>query len=358
VSSNLLIGAVLPLTGNEASFGQSVKKGLELAIEHINQSGVLKNKKIELKIYDDQGKTEEATLAITRLIQKDKVIAVIGEVASSRSLAMAPIAQKNKIPMISPTATNAKLTTLGDFIFRACFIDSFQGTVMAIFAADNLRMFKAAILRDVSSDYANGLADEFKNSFQKLGGEIIKDESYQSGDVHFKAQLTQIKAKNPDILFIPGYYTETGLILKQARELGISSVMLGGDGWESQKLIDVAGKAANQSYFTSHSTTAIDTPDVRQFVINYKKKYNQDIPDGIATIAYDTAFVLADAIERAHEPTALAIKEALANTKNVRGLSGRISLNKDRNATKPAYIIKIENNKFEYATTINPYPFP
>jgi branched-chain amino acid transport system substrate-binding protein len=232
-ANTIKIGEVGSMTGSEATFGISTHEGLQLAIKEQNAKGGIKGKKIELISLDDQGKPEEAAVATTKLITQDKVAAIVGEVASSRSLAMAPIAQKNKIPMVSPSSTNPKVTEVGDYIFRVCFIDPFQGAVMAKFASETLKAKKVAILRDVKSDYSVGLSNFFAEAFKNTGGEIVVDQSYSSGEVDFNSQLTSIRAKKPDAIFVPGYYTEVGLIAKQARKLGIKVPLLGGDGWDS-----------------------------------------------------------------------------------------------------------------------------
>lgn len=250
------IGEYGSMTGNEATFGQMTHKGVMLAIDQVNEKGGVKGKKLVLSSLDDQGKPEEAATAVNRLINRHKVLAIIGEVASSRSLAAAPIAQQAGIPMISPSSTNPKVTEVGDHIFRVCFIDPFQGHVMAKFAYENLKIRKVAILRDVKSDYSVGLSDFFRDTFVRMGGEIVADVSYSGQDVDFKAQLTQIRTKKPEGIFIPGYYTEVGLIAQQARQLGIKAPLLGGDGWDSPKLFEIGKDAIKGGYFSNHYTTA------------------------------------------------------------------------------------------------------
>ena len=341
------------MTGSEATFGISTHQGIELAIKEQNAKGGVKGKKLELVSVDNQGKPEEAAIGTTKLITQDKVIAVLGEVASSRSLAMAPIAQKNKIPMISPSSTNPKVTTIGDYIFRVCFIDPFQGEVMAKFSLETLKIKKVAILRDVKSDYSLGLSDYFKAAFTKGGGEIVVDQTYSSGDVDFNSQLTSIRSKKPEAIFIPGYYTEVGLIAKQARKLGIKVPLLGGDGWDSTKLYEIGGKALNNGFFSNHYSQDDQSPAVQNFVRNYKATYNK-VPDGLAAMGYDAAMVLFAAIEKTKSGSNTEIRAELAKTKDYQAVTGKITIDEKRNASKPAVVLEVKDGKFLYKTTVSP----
>lgn len=353
LANTIKIGEVGSMTGSEATFGKSTHEGIELAIKEQNAKGGVKGKKIELISLDNQGKPEEAAVATTKLITQDKVSAVLGEVASSRSLAMAPIAQQNKIPMISPSSTNPKVTEVGDYIFRVCFIDPFQGSVMAKFAAENLQAKKVAILRDVKSDYSVGLSKFFTEAFKKAGGEIVVDQSYSSGEVDFNSQLTSIRAKKPDAIFVPGYYTEVGLIAKQARKLGIKVPLLGGDGWDSEKLHEIGGKSLNNSYFSNHYSQDDQSPAVQNFIKNYKASYNK-IPDGLAAMGYDAALVLFAAMEKTKAAGPAETRDALAKTKDFQAVTGKISIDEKRNASKPAVVLEVKDGKFLYKTTVNP----
>lgn len=352
---DILIGEVNTMTGSEATFGISTHNGIELALNEINSSGGINGRKLKLLTMDDQGKPDEAATAVTKLITQDKVVAILGEVASSRSLAMAPIAQNYKIPMISPSSTNPKVTQIGDYIFRVCFIDPFQGAVMAQFALDTLKVKKAAILRDVKSDYSVGLADFFTKTFTKGGGEIVIDQSYSSGDMDFKSQLTAIRSKQPEaeVIFIPGYYTEVGLIARQARELGIKMPLLGGDGWDSQKLYEIGGNALDGSYFSNHYSAENTSPNVQNFIAKYKQVYNET-PDGLAAMGYDAALVLIDAMKRAKSLAPSDIKDAIAQTKDFQGVTDKITIDQDRNAVKSAVVLKVEQGSFKYQLTVNP----
>lgn len=347
------VGEVGSMTGSEATFGVSTHRGIELAFKQVNDAGGLLGKKFELFSLDDQGKPEEAAVAVTRLITQSKVITILGEVASSRSLAMAPIAQQYKIPMITPSSTNPKVTEQGDYISRVCFIDPFQGTVMARFALENLKIKNVAILRDVKNDYSVGLANFFAETFKKGGGTISVDQSYGAGDIDFKSQLTAIRSKNPDAIFVPGYYTEVGLIARQAKELGIKAPLMGGDGWDSPKLTEIGGPAINGSYFSNHYSEENKAPNVQKFIADYKAAYG-NVPDGLAALGYDSGLILADAIKRAGGTESVALRDAINKTKGFVGVTGTITLDANRNPVKSAVVLKIDNGAFKYQTTINP----
>lgn len=349
----IVVGEVGSMTGNEATFGISTHNGITLAFEQINAAGGVKGKKLKVIALDNQGKPEEAATAVTKLITQDKVVAILGEVASSRSLAMAPIAQANKIPMISPSSTNPKVTEQGDYIFRVCFIDPFQGTVMAKFASETLKIKRVAILRDVRNDYSVGLADFFKETFTKNGGQIVTDVSYSAGDIDFKSQLTAIRGKNPEAIFVPGYYTEVGLIARQARELGIKVPLMGGDGWDSPKLKEIGGKALEGSYFSNHYSEEDQAPQVQKFISDYKQKFGSS-PDALAAMGYDAALVLAEAMKNATDLSPTAIRDAIAKTKDFQVVTGKITLNEKRDAVKSAAVLKIEDNRFKFQTTVSP----
>ena len=351
--NEIRIGEYGSLTGPQATFGISTRDGIQLAVDEINAAGGINGKSLKVITLDDQGKFEEAVVAVTKLITQDKVQVVLGEVASSISLAVAPICQERKIPMISPSSTNPKVTQVGDYIFRVCFIDPFQGQVMADFAMQQLNAKTAAILRDQKSDYSMGLADFFIKRFKEKGGSIVIDQSYVAGDVDFKSQLATLREKTPDVIFVPGYYTEVGLIAKQARELGIKVPLLGGDGWESSKLFEIGGKALNECYFSTHYSSESTDPKVLDYVKKYQAKYGS-VPDGLATLGYDAAGVLAEALKRAKSLSGADIRDAIAQTKSYAGVTGSISMNANRDAVKSAVVLKIENEKASYVTTVNP----
>lgn len=349
----ILIGEFGSLTGNEATFGKMTNMGIKLAFKQINDAGGIKGKTLKLFTLDDQGKSEEAATVVTKLITQEKVMAILGEVASSRSLAAAPIAQQYKIPMITPSSTNPKVTEVGDYIFRVCFIDPFQGTVMAKFALEHLKIKKVAILSDVKSDYSLGLASFFKETFTQMGGTVVTEQSYSSGDIDFKGQLTNIKSAGPEAIYIPGYYTEVGLIAQQARQLGLTQPMMGGDGWDSSKLYEIGKDAVNGSYFSNHYTTESSDPAVQKFIADFKNEYGQ-IPDGLAAMGYDAALVLGDSLKRAAELTPAALRQAIAETKDFPGVTGKITLNEQRNAVKAAVVVQVNGATNKYVTTVNP----
>jgi branched-chain amino acid transport system substrate-binding protein len=351
--NEIRIGEYGSLTGAQATFGTSTDNGIKLAVDEINAAGGINGKTLKLTAYDDQGDPAEAAVVVTKLITQDQVQVVLGEVASSLSLAAAPICQQNKIPMISPSSTNPKVTQVGDYVFRVCFIDPFQGQVMSDFAMNNLKAQTAAILRDQKSDYSMGLADFFVKRFKEKGGTIVSDQSYVAGDVDFKSQLTNIREQKPDVIFVPGYYGEVGLIAKQARELGIKVALLGGDGWDSSKLYEIGGAALDGCYFSSHYSPESTDPKVQDFVKKYQAKYGE-VPDALATLGYDAMGVLAAALKNAKSLSETDIRDAIAATKAYAGVTGSISLDANRDAVKPAVVLKIENSKASYVTTVNP----
>lgn len=352
-SDKIMVGNFGSMTGSEATFGISTRDGIILAIEEWNKAGGLLGKQIELKAYDNQGKPEEARLSVEKLINVDNVVAVLGEVASTRSLAGAPVAQQNKVPMISPSSTNPAVTQKGDYIFRVCFIDPFQGEVMAKFAFNNLKLKQAAILRDSKSDYSMGLANYFIKTFEGLGGKIVGDEKYVSGDVDFKAQLTNLKSKHPEFIYVPGYYTEVGLIARQAREAGIKVPLMGGDGWDSDKLTEIGGNSMEGSYFSNHYTQEDPRPEVQNFIKNYQARFGTK-PDALAASGYDAARILFEAIKSTNSIDGQKIRDALATTKNFNGVTGIITINEHRDATKSAVVLQVQGKSFKYVATVAP----
>ena len=276
-SDEILIGHFGSMTGSEATFGESTDNGIKLAVDELNAAGGIRGKKVKLITYDDKGDTREAGTAVTRLINKDSVVAVIGEVASGLSLAGAPVCQENGVPMVSPSSTNPKVTKIGDMIFRVCFIDPFQGSVCAKFAYENdrIKASKAAILTDQASPYSVGLQEEFEKAFVALGGTIVSKQTYQGGDQDFSAQLTSIRGSEPDVVFVPGYYTDVGNIALQARKLGLTKPLLGGDGWDSVKLGEIAGEAINGCFYSNHYSQEDPSPRVQEFIRKYSERHKQ-----------------------------------------------------------------------------------
>lgn len=351
--NEILLGSYSSNTGATATFGIYQMRGIEMAIDEINKAGGIKGKMIKHINYDNKSDDNETLSVVKRLINQDGVVALIGEITSGRSKIGAGIAQENKVPMITPSATNPDVTKVGNFIFRACFIDPFQGQVMAKFMINNLKMKKAAILRDVKSDYSVGLAEVFKAEVAKNGGQIVDDIAYQEGDVDFKSQLTSIKAKKPDAIFVPGYYNEVALIAKQAKELGMSQVMLGGDGWSSPKLYEIAKEAINGHYFSNHYTTESTDPKTIEFVKNFKAKYNEDA-DVMAALAYDATYMMAEAMKNAPEITSDNIRIALSQIKDFKGVTGSVTMNENRDAVKSAVVVKVDGTNYKFITSVSP----
>ena len=347
------VGEFASLTGKEAAFGQSSHKGTALAIEEINAAGGVLGRKLQHIFEDNQSKQGESATIASKLITRDNVVALLGEVASGRSLEAAPTCQKFKIPMISPSSTNPKVTEMGDYIFRVCFIDPFQGTVMATFAKKTLKVNQVALLTDVSAPYSVGLAKYFKERFTADGGSIVLEQKFSSGDKDFKAQLTAIKAAGPQAIFVPCYYTEAGLIASQARQLGLTVPLFGGDGWEAPELLQIGGAALEGCYYSTHYSPEDSSSAVQNFVKKFKAKYNET-PDAMAALGYDSAFVLADAMKRAGSTDGTKVRDALAVTKDFSGVTGKTTIDAHRNATKPAVIIAIKDGKFKYVETIAP----
>jgi branched-chain amino acid transport system substrate-binding protein len=352
-SDTILLGEVGSLTGPEAAFGISTRDGIDLAVKEANAAGGLKGKKLAVRVYDDKSQPEEAASAVTRLITQDKVTLILGEVASSNSLAMAPKAQEAKTPMVTPSSTNPAVTAVGDYIFRVCFIDPFQGLVMAKFARETLKLSKVAILEDVKSAYSKGLRDVFEKKFAQFGGTIVGIEAYSKGDTDFRAQLTSLKKKKPEGIYIPGYYSDVGIIARQARELGLKVTLLGSDGWDSAKLFELGGSAVEGAYVSNHYSAEDPSPRVQNFINAYRAAY-KEVPDSLAAMGYDAARVSIEAMKRAKDLSGPAIREALASTKDFPGVTGTISIDAERNAVKPAVILQIVDGKFKYVTSVAP----
>ena len=351
-ADDIKVGEFAALTGGSASFGQSSHKGTALAFDELNAAGGVLGKKFKLITEDDQSAAGQPATIVRKLISQDKVVAVLGEVRSSATIEAAPICQENKIPLISPAATNPKVTEVGDYISRVCFIDPFQGTVMSKFALSK-GWKKIAILTDVKQDYSVGLAEFFVKGFTAGGGQIVKEQKYSTGDKDFKPQLTSLKAAKPDAIFVPGYYAEVSLIGKQARLLGIKAPLLGGDGWVGDSLLKVAGNSLDGSYFSCHFSAEDKSEAVQEFVKKYKAKYNE-VPDDMAALGYDSAGILADAIKRAGTTDGDKLKTAIAETKGYKGVTGVITLDAQRNASKPAVILSIGGGGFHFEQAVAP----
>jgi branched-chain amino acid transport system substrate-binding protein len=351
--SEIVIGHYASMTGSTAHFGQDTDRGIRLAFEEANAKGGVLGKQLRVVTLDTRGDSAEAASAVTRLIDVEKVTAVLGEVASSLSLAGGRVAQRRKIPMISPTSTNPKVTEVGDYVFRVCFIDPFQGKVMATFARQNLKLSKVAILKDVKNDYSIGLADAFQKSFTALGGTIVVEQSYSQGDTDFSAQVTAIRGTAAQAIFVPGYYSEVGSIARTAERLGLKVPLLGGDGWDSPDLFKIGGDAINGSYFSDHFAPDLATEQAKQFVAKFTAKYGV-APSGLGALGYEAAEVLVDAIRRAGKNEPSAIRDAIAQTKDFEGVTGKITMDAQRNPQKSAVVLKVEGGKAKFETSIAP----
>lgn len=347
------IGEFASLTGKEATYGQATHRGTLLAVEQINAAGGVLGRRLQLVTEDTQSKAGQAGTIVRKLISRDKVVAVLGEVASSRSLEAAPICQAAKIPMITPASTAPEVTARGNYIFRACFIDPFQGTVMAKFARQTLKAKRVAMLTAATSAESVGLARYFREQFTGAGGEIALEQKYNEGEKDFRAQLTAIRAAKVDGLFVPGYYAEAALICKQARELGITAPIFGIDGWESPEIVRIGGAAVEGSYFATHFSPENQAAHVTEFNRRYQERW--DMPsDTLAGLGYDSVLMLVDAIKRAGTTEPAKVRDALAATKDLHGVTGTITLDAQRNPTKSAVVLQIRDGKFHFVEEIEP----
>ncbi|PWK10266.1 amino acid/amide ABC transporter substrate-binding protein (HAAT family) [Tumebacillus permanentifrigoris] len=354
------VGTNLELTGAVAAFGQSQLNGINLAVEEINKAGGINGKKLEVISADNASKKEESTRTATKLITQDKVDVLLGAAISGDTFAAVEVANNKKVPMLTPSATNdsitfdAKKSKLNEYVFRACFIDSFQGKVMADFSAKNLKAKNAVVYIDNSSDYSKGLAKSFTSTFTAGGGKVVAEESYQTKDTDFKAVLTRIKTLNPEVIFVPGYYEEVGKIIKQAREMGIKVPMMGGDGWDAPELAQIAGaENLNNTFISNHYSSEDKDPKVVKFIDNFKSKYNS-VPDAMAVLGYDGMYMMADAIKRAGSTDKEKIKDALANTKDFEGVTGKIALDKNHDPVKAAVVLEYKDGKQTFNTKVQP----
>jgi branched-chain amino acid transport system substrate-binding protein len=355
-NSGIVIGAYLSMTGGEAEFGISTRNGIQIAIDELNARGGLLGQSLRLVVEDTRGDSTEAASAVTRLIDREGAAVIIGEVASSLSLSGGRVAQRRRVPMVSPSSTNEDVTRVGDYIFRVCFIDPFQGAVMARFARE-LQVSggvvqKVAIFRDEASAYSTGLARAFRETFTRLGGEIVDEQSYRKGDTHFSAQLSGMLAKGPQAVFVPGYYTEVALIAREARAAGFQGPFLGGDGWDAPALFrndddKLVGSFFSEGFAPDHPTTSVG----QRFVTQYSQRYRAEA-NGLAALGYDAMVVAADAIRRANSAEGPAIRNALAATRDVEGATGRISIDAERNAVKGAVILEVRENSFRFHRAI------
>jgi len=342
-------------TGEQADFGNQTHNGIQLAIDEANAAGGVerdgKKYQIELDKDDDKSQAPNAETVVKGLIDKYKPIAVLGEVASSASIAGGKVCEGAGIPMISPSSTRVDLTPGKNFLFRVCFNDAYQAAVVARFAIDGIKAKNVAILTNNEQAYSTGFRDEFEKAFTRYGGKVVMKQTYTAKDQDYRSQLTAIKAANPDAILIPGYYQDAGTIAKQAREMGIKIPLLGGDGWSSQQLFPIAGDGADNCYISDHMSTEDPKPAIQDFVKNYKAKFNTD-PTSMSALGYDAAKLLIVSLKASKTLDSASLKDAIAGTKNFDGVSGNISINKNHDAEKSAVILKIANKKFNYFTTV------
>jgi len=351
------IGLITPLSGDVKTFGESVRNSFLFAVDEANAKGGVAGMKIVPVIVDDKNDPTEAANAANLLVNQYRVKAIVGSVTSKATIPISDIVQAGKIPTITPTATNPKVTVADgkrkDYMFRACFIDPFQGAVMAKFCRDTLKKKKAAVLFDASNDYSKGIAEVFRDAFRKMGGEVVAFESYGKDDVDFSALLTKVKASGADVLFLPDYYNKVGLIAKQVQEKGMKIQLVGPDGWDSPDLVKIAGTAIDGGYFSNHYSPDDKRPEVAAWVRKYKEKYGQ-VPDALGTLAYDATNLLLEAIRKAGSDDPKKIRDALASIRDFQAVSGKSTLDKNGDSIKSAAILKIEGGRQKFVMMVNP----
>jgi branched-chain amino acid transport system substrate-binding protein len=357
-SNEIVIGHVAPLTGDIKTFGESTRNGFQLAIDEANQAGGLLGRPIRTVITDDKNDPTEASNAATKLINQDRIRYLVGSVSSKCSIPLSEIAQSNRVVMITPTSTNPKVTvsedgTRKDFVFRACFTDPFQGAAGARIAREQFRAQRVAVLYDVGNDYVKGLAEFFRDAFTRAGGEVVAYLSYAKDDVDFSAVLTKVKAAGPDLVFIPDYYNKVGLIAKQARQTGITAQLLGGDGWDSPDMIQIAGDAIEGGVFTNHYSPQDPRPEVQTWVAKYEARFGGK-PDALATLAYDATLLLMEAIRRAGADDPVMVRDALAGIRDYRSVSGSITFDAQGNPVKSVAVLQYRSGAQAFVTSIAP----
>lgn len=347
------LGFFMSITGRDASFGEVSLRGARLAVDELNAGGGVLGRPVELMTEDNRSLAGESATAVKKLINRDHVVALIGECSSGRTLEAAPVAQAAGIPLITPASTNPKVTQAGDAVFRVCFIDPFQGEVIAAFARRQLGLKRAALLIETGAPYSVGLGDYFAKTFTALGGEIVATQRYNGTDGDFRAQLTAIRAAKPDAIFLPGYYVAAGLVARQAKELGVKATLLGGDGFEAPQLLEIGGDALEGVYYSTHFATENTAQASRDFVAAYQKRHGTT-PNGLAALTYDAVKLAADAITRAGTTESRALRAALAATKDFPGVTGRTTINAQRDADKDAAIITVKNGRLTFVQAIRP----
>jgi branched-chain amino acid transport system substrate-binding protein len=348
------IGHFASLTGKEAAFGVATRKGILLAVEEINAKGGVLGRPLEYLVEDIQSKPGESATAVKKLISRDKVVAMFGANASLNSLEAAPICQKAKIPMMAISSTNPAVTEVGDYIFRICFIDPFQGAVLAKFARTSLHAQRVALLTAVNSPYSIGLSAVLRQDFTARGGEIVAEQKYAEGDKDFRAQLTAVRTTKPDVIAATGFYSEAALICKQARDLGLNIPIIGGDGWEAPQLIELGGKAVENTYYSTYFSAENDAPEVRSFVERYRKRWNNEVPEGVSALGYDAMYLMAAAMEKAGTTESAKLRDAIAATKNFPGVTGKTTIDEKRNSAKAAVMLAVKNGRAGFFEAVTP----
>jgi branched-chain amino acid transport system substrate-binding protein len=348
------VGHYGSLTGKDAAFGVATRKGIMLAVEEINAKGGVLGRKLEYLVEDIQSKQGESSTAVKKLISRDKVAVVIGANASANSLEAAPICQNAKVPMMAISSTNPRVTEIGDYIFRICFIDPFQGAVLAKFAHTSLKAKRVALLTSTNSPYSVGLSNVLRERFTALGGQIAAEQKYAEGDKDFRAQLTAIRTAKPDVIAVTGFYTEAALICKQARTLGLNVPVIGGDGWEAPQLTELGGAAVEGTYYSTYFSADNGAAEVQAFVKRYRARWNNEIPEGVSALGYDAMYLIAAAMERAQSTDGLKLRDAIAATKNFEGVTGKTTIDAKRNSEKAAVMLVVKNGRTEFFEQITP----
>lgn len=347
-SDEIVVGAYLSLSGSDSTFGTDTKDGIELAVQEVNAAGGIKGKKVKVLYEDDKSTPQEASNKVRQLIDRDKVVALLGEVASSRSMAGGLIANTKKVPMVTPSSTAVEVTKDREWVFRTCFTDAQQGDVAARFVWETLKKKKVGLFYAAQDNYSSGLAQSFKDSFKKLGGEIVIDKGFQSKETNFTTYLNELKAAKPEAIFVPIYYNDMVQVARQAKQVDLPGTMfIGGDGWDSADLTEGAGAELEGAYFTNHYAPDVPWPNSAAFLKSFKAKYNHD-PSSLGAQGYDAARLLFDAIGRASEVTPAGIKTALEQTKDFQGATGTLTIDKEHNANKPIVVVQIKSKKFTY----------
>lgn len=348
------IGHIASLTGKDAAYGVATRKGILLGIEQLNAAGGVLGRPLEYHVEDLESRAGEAATATKKLISRDKVVAILGANLSANSLEAAPICQWAHVPMMAITSTDPAVTQKGDYIFRICFIDAFQGAVLGRFAHDRLHAQRLALLTSASASYSIGLSRVIREHFEALGGTVVAEQRYSEGDKDFNAQLTAIRAQHPDVIAATGYYTEAALICRQARALGLEVPVIGGDGWEAPQLTELGGDAVNGTYYCSYFSAENTAPAVRDFVARYKARWNGEVPEASAALGFDAIRLIAAAIARAGTTDEPKLRDAIAATKDFQGVTGRTTIDAQRNSTKPAIILTVKDGRSQFFDTAEP----